>query len=170
MPGDLGEIAVKAAGGRAFRELQRQLKAAGAGKLKRRLATNIRRAAQGRVLPALRAAAMNLPDVSPVRRRDQRSIRADIAAACEVSITQNGVKILCNRRKLPKGSEAMPLAFEKGKFRHPVWADPDKTRAEWTWVDQKGKRWFRPTIAIHERDFRQSVRDAVDETFSELGN
>jgi hypothetical protein len=106
--------------------------------------------------------------VSTATRRDGKNLRQHIASSVQVSITNNGVRILCNRKKMPAGAESLPLAFEKGQWRHPVFPDPNKTRGEWTWVTQKGKRWFRPTVLEHEADFRQAVRDAVDDTFAKL--
>jgi len=168
VPKSVGELVVANAGGQAFRDLRRALKEAAAGDLKREMNRAIRAAANRQVLPALRGAALALPDVSTARRRDGKSLRQLIAAACQVSVTNNGVRFICNRRKMPKGSESLPAAFEKGKFRHPVFPDPGRTRAEWTWVDQDGKPWFRKTISEHDRDFREALRDAVDDTFAKL--
>lgn len=168
MPKSIGEIAVNAAGGQAFRDLQRALKEAGAGELKREMTRAIRQAGNTRVLPAVRGAALAIPDRSIAKRSDGRSLRHDIAAACQTQVTQNGVRFICNRRKMPKGSEAMPLAFEKGQFRHPVFPKPTQTRGQWTWVTQKGHPWFRVTIIQQDGYMRQVVRDAVDTTFAKL--
>lgn len=164
----VGELVVNARGAEQYRLLRRALKEAGEGGLKRDMNARIRRAANTRLLPALRGAALALPDTSLAVRRDGKSLRQHMAAAIQVSVTQNGVRVICNRRRMPAGAESLPAAFEKGKWRHPVFPDPSKTRGEWRWVEQKGKRWFRPTAMEHERTFRDAVDEAVQDTIRKL--
>lgn len=165
-----GDLVIRTAGAEEFRAVRRALREAGdpAKGLRRNLNKSIRQAGEARVLPALRAAALALPDVSTASRRDKQSIRVLIAKAIEVTTTDRGVKIIVNRRKLPKESDMMPHAFEKGSWRHPVFANPDRSRSDWRWVTQKGKPWFRPTVLRYEPAFRRAVLDAMEDTIREL--
>lgn len=166
----IGDLVIRTAGAEEFRAVRRALREAGdPGKgLRRQLNKQIRQAADAQVLPALRGAALSLPDVSSARRRDGTSIRTLIAKAVQVTTTDRGVKIIVNRRKLPKGSDMLPHAFEKGSWRHPVFANPNRSRSDWRWVVQKGKPWFRPTILRYEPAFRRAVLTAMEDTIRQL--
>lgn len=150
------------------RNIGRVLREAGRGDLQRAMSKRIREEGERKVLPALRAAALALPDVSPARRGDGRSARQAIAGAVAVSVRANGVRIFVNRKKMPAGSEALPAAFEKGKFRHPIFPRGDASRGEWRWVEQTSRAWFRPTVMKHQADFSTAVRAVIEDTVSKL--
>lgn len=121
------------------------------------------------VVVAVRRAALAIPDLSPARRRDNRSIRAEIANAVRMQILTGsrnpGVRILCEQRRLPEDSRGMAASFEGRRgWRHPVFPRHDQTRTEWTWVHQPGHPWFRPTARNHDDEFRRAVVDAVKQT------
>lgn len=56
------------------------------------------------------------------------------------------VKVGVDKTKAP---EAKPInnADKPGTFRHPVFADPGKTRADWTWVPQASNNFMSRAIA-----------------------
>ena len=162
------EVSLTVNGGHQFRNLIRGLRAAGAGDLKRAMNKEVRLAARP-VLADLRAAAMRIPDVSAARRRDEGSIRAALARAVRIQSTQSGVRLIVDKRKMPPGSEPMVFAFEMPQgWRHPVFGSGERTRSEWTWIQQQGHPWFRPTVLRHEHTFRKAVLDAMDETARQL--
>lgn len=150
------------------RNIGRALREAGRGDLQRDLGKGIRAVGEKNVLPALRSAALNLPDVSAARRGDGRSARQAIAGSVQVTVRANGVRIIANRKKMPAGSEALPAAFEKGKFRHPIFPRSDQSRGEWRWVQQTSRAWFRPTVMKHQADFSTAVRAVIEDTINKL--
>ena len=150
------------------RNISRILRDAGARDLQRKMTKAIRASGERELLPALRAAALALPDVSVARRRDGASARQAIARALMISVRQTGIRVTVNRKKMPEGSEALPAAFEKGTFRHPVFARGSQTRGEWKWVQQTSKKWFRPTVYRHQSGFVVSVREVIEDIISEL--
>lgn len=154
-------------GGHQFRDLVRTLRATGRGDLKKELNKDIREAAKP-VVQDVKRAALALPDRSKARRKDGKSIRQEIANAVQLSIRQDGVRIIVNKKKLPADSVSMAHAFEKGSWRHPVHAKPTETRGQWTWVVQKGKTWFKPTVAASETRFRRAVLDTIDRVAKQI--
>ncbi len=161
-------------GGHQFHELTKALRAVAVDErrgLQRAMNRQIR-AAAAPVVGDVRRAALAIPDRSEARRRDQRSIRREIARATRTEILtgrRSGVRIVVDKRRLPADSTAMAHAFEKPEgWRHPVHARPDQTRSEWTWVHQPGHPFFAPTIQRHEGEFRRAVIDAMNETAAEI--
>jgi hypothetical protein len=168
------EVRTDVLGGHKFHELSKELRAVATDErrgLQRKMNRQIRAAARP-VVADVRRAALDIPDRSAATRRDQRSIRREIANATRTEILTGrraGVRIVVDKRRLPADSTAMAHAFERPQgWRHPVWADPDKTRGDWTWVHQAGHPWFAVTIQPHEGEFRRAVLDAMDETAAEI--
>lgn len=54
-------------------------------------------------------------------------------------------------------------------FRHPVYADPDKTRNEWTWRDQPTRPYAWPAVRGREPAARRAVGDAFEAAARECG-
>lgn len=64
-----------------------------------------------------------------------------VKAKPSFSAKQAGVSIVVDSKKAP---EARPLEHngQGGNFRHPVYARPDRTRSQWTWVNQPARPFF----------------------------
>jgi hypothetical protein len=82
------------------------------------------------------------------------------------------------RKVLRGGSPGMRLqAKQKGRIarqdqgvlRHPVFADPDKTRDEWKWVNQPiEKGWFSDVTAAAADNIRRSQEQALREVVAQI--
>ena len=56
-------------------------------------------------------------------------------------------------------------------FRHPVWADGDKTRKEWAWVNQAvpgAKGWFDKTYMEAAPDIRRQLEAVMGDVLDEI--
>lgn len=157
-------------GGEAYRRLSLALKEAGATELKKNLARRIRVAAKP-VLRDVKQAYITMPDVSPAHRTGAQA-RATVAAAVRLELRTTGgnagVRILVDRRKLPDDMKALPFAWERGRWRHPVFPRSDQTRQQWRWVVQRTRPPFRAAVAGHEAQFRTAVVDAMEDTANAL--
>ena len=149
-----------------------QLKQAGARDL--RLAMNRRlRAAARPVVADIRAAYLAVPDVSDARREGAQA-RATVAKAVRLEIRSSAarahIRFVVDSRKLPPDMKPLPASWEKRRgWRHPVFADPGRTREDWVWVHQEiPARPFRPTIYRHADDFRRACLDAMADTAAQL--
>lgn len=63
------------------------------------------------------------------------------------------------------------LANSKGVFRHPVYADGDKTRKEWAWVNQNvpgAKGWFDKTYMEAAPDIRAQIETVMGDVLDEI--
>lgn len=162
-----GELfAMAAQGGPQFRNLARALKDAGRGDLAKKLRKAIRTAGKP-VVEDVRQAYRTLPDVSPARRPGVQAGEA-LAKAVTLQITQNGVRIAVVRSKLPDDMKPLPMAFERGKWRHPVFARSTQTRSQWRWVTQTMPPPFRATVRAHHEEFRTAVIGAMQEVAAEI--
>lgn len=172
MPGDNSYIDIRVAGGIELRRLLRDLKQQARGDLARKLRRNIRRAADP-VVTDLRGAVLrvNVTADPPGRRpgrayRNRPHLRAKVAAAIGVTITQKGVRIRVNANKVgPYGSVLSKYLdaeiAQYRRWRHPVFGHD-------VWAVQHGQPWFFNTIDGHVDDFRRAVLDAIDEVRDEL--
>lgn len=70
-----------------------------------------------------------------------------------------------------KRSTNARLANSKGVFRHPVFADGEKTRKEWHWVDQPvpgAKGWFDKTYINAAPKIRRRIEGAMSDTVERI--
>lgn len=171
-------IDIRVAGGIELRKLLRDLKQQARGDLARKLRRNIRRAADP-VVTDLRGAVMRV-DVTadpPGRRpgrayRNRPHLRAKVAAAIGVTITQKGVRIRVNANKVGPYGSALSKYLDAEiaqyrRWRHPVFGRVTRGGDE-VWAVQHGQPWFFNTIEGHVDDFRRAVLDAIDEVRDEL--
>ena len=63
------------------------------------------------------------------------------------------------------------LANSKGVFRHPVFADGDKTRKEWRWVNQPvpdAEGWFDKTYQNAAPELRRGLERVLEDVADEI--
>lgn len=104
-------------------------------------------------------------DIKRDAAQQSKQVAKSITTTFSYSSKKAGAKIAAKRSKMPPGKEALPGLLEFGSrnvyrtkqrkgrrtasdpvgtrmLRHPVFADPTKSRDEWTWVNQPVRPWF----------------------------
>lgn len=171
-----GHVSIQMGGavelGARLRQLSDELKAAGRGDLARRMRRNIRRAATP-VEADLRRAAMSVHVTSSkgghVRPDRDTGLRRRVAGAITTSVTARGVRIKVDARRVDPNAKygaSLPKYLDATLPRNQVWRH--RVFGRDVWVAQRGQPWFFVTITGHERDFRQAILLAWDETAREL--
>lgn len=114
--------------------------------------------------PALRKAAQ--PILADARRRSSWSSRIPGAISVKVSLTARnpGVRLVVDSRKAPHARPyemgSKRAAF--GTLRHPVFADPNKSRDDWTWVNERTRPFlFASADAGREGVMRESAAAVI---------
>jgi hypothetical protein len=170
-PGARGAVTLRVQGGLALRDLSSELKGhANRQQLSRRMRANVR-AAGAPVVADLRRAVLAVEvesDQGGFARPDRdRGLRQMVARALAISITQKGIRIRVNEKKVdPRYGRSLPRYLDASlqkyqRWRHPVFGHD-------VWVEQKGQPWFFVTILRHADDFRRAVLKALDDTIDEL--
>lgn len=59
---------------------------------------------------------------------------------------------------LPEGYGALPRAFDRRRFRHPVYGNVQ------VWVNQRGRPWFARIMYTHAREFERDISTLMDNT------
>jgi len=59
--------------------------------------------------------------------------------------------------------------FPKG-FRHPVFADANRTRKQWKWVPQAGRPYFHSTMSAKQPAFAKAVAQALATAVAKIPN
>jgi hypothetical protein len=158
---------IEVAGGDQFRRLAIRMKQAGRRDLLRELRKELRNAGRPTVAH-VQAAYRTLPDISPARRPGAQA-RVSVAKAVRVelraSATAARVRVLVDPKRLPEDMRALPKIWEKGRWRHPVFARDSQARTEWTWVEQQSHpaAVFRRTCASDAPAFRAACLRAMDQ-------
>ena len=129
----------------------------------------------------------------PSSGRHPGGVRAALASGTRASILASsartaGVRITTSASKLPPGKRPLAKAFNKERFRHPVFADPERVRnsrsrgarllaritgrslGSWVWVDQPGNPYFNKPIESRADEVRAAMESAFWRTASELPN
>lgn len=104
-----------------------ELREAGDKKLARKVGAAIRKAAKPAGQTALRAGAYDMPGRGGLR---SKLLESKIGVSAW----------LRSQRALVEVKLRNPVdlrALDRGILRHPVFADPEKTRKQWTWVRQE---------------------------------
>lgn len=116
-------------GAEALRTVAKLLREQGDGKeLKKQLAKELRQIA----VPLSDLMREALANKLPQRGGAARSFRnARWSVRNRFSGENAGVRITSNKKHDYASLE------RRGRLRHPVWADPGRTRRNWRWVDQK---------------------------------
>jgi hypothetical protein len=166
-----GAVSLRVQGGLALKELSADLKAQGRGELSRKMRANVR-SAGAPVVADLRRAVMAVQVESDrggyARPDEDRGLRLAVAKALAISITQKGIRIRVNEKRVdPVYGRSLPRYLDASlkkyqRWRHPVFGNSD------VWVEQTGQPWFFVTILRHADDFRRAVLRAVDDTIREL--
>lgn len=101
-----------------------------------------------------------------------RGMRAAIAGSMGVSITNStrgvGITLRASQRKMPAGMGPMVKAYNTQRFRHPVFADPSRTRDQWGWAYQAGQPYFGSVIGKHRGDMNAAVVAAMEKAAAQL--
>ena len=150
-----------------FLRLSKALKEAGHADLRKKLHKGMRDAVREVMPEAEPALAEQLPYLKKKRAKAVTQV-AQVKTGADPGVT-------VGMRFGSKRSTNARLANSKGVFRHPVWADGEKTRKEWHWVNQPvpgAKGWFDKTYlnaaphirrrieAVMERTLEQVIREA----------
>jgi hypothetical protein len=133
--------------------LERKLERLAGGELKRTVMDAI--AKEIEPLPdAVRKSAL---DILPKRGGLNRVVAGQVVTEQK---TPNSVKVFMVGKKRMREL----LRLDRGLVRHPVYADPAKTRKQWKWVNQAVPQrfWSRP-VKQREDAIKAAVRAAVDE-------
>lgn len=157
-------IFVSVEGARQLKDLNRRLKDAGRGDLRKQLRAEIKDAGRP-VLTDMRRAVMAV-DVSSTkggRARPSRStnLRARTAKATKLSVTQTGIRIRTDGKRVDPAYPSLPKYLDASlgrydRWRHPVFGNPN------VWTQQKGQPWFFVTAAKHAPEFRRAVFRAMN--------
>lgn len=96
--------------------------------------------------PALRRAAG--PILQDARRRASWSTRIPGAIRITTSFSgrRPGVRLVVDSRKAPHARPYEMGSKRSRNLRHPVFADPDEDREDWTWVNEPRRPFFFPSV------------------------
>lgn len=140
-----------------FFRLSKALKESGQKEVRKQLHKGMRDAAKPLVAEAKKAAAE-----APIPARGglrARIARTTFRAQVRTGATTAGVRITA-----PGKFVTVKLLNRYGRVRHPVHADPSKTRREWAWVNQEvpeAKGWFDDAMREHAPEVRDDVVKAM---------
>ena len=148
-------------GAEQFLQLSKALKAAGETELRKKLHKGLRDAVK-QVMPE---AEQKLAEQLPYLKRGK--------AVNQVVLVKTGRDpgVTVGMRYGSRRSTNARLANSKGVFRHPVFADGEKTRKEWRWVDQPvpgAKGWFDKTYLNAAPKVRKHIEDAMQDVIDEV--
>jgi hypothetical protein len=144
-------------GAQQFLDLSKALKAAGDKPMRQALTAGMRKA----VKPAMKQAQRRLKDGLPYGGRGN-------AASQTVQVKTGrdpGVSVVVKYGS--KRASNAHLANTKGRIRHPVFADGEKPRKDWRWVNQEVpglKGWFDETY----RDAAPEIRKALEKAMEDI--
>lgn len=93
--------------------------------------------------------------------RSREQVAAGIGVAIKTGQKRQGVFVTGSSRKLPADRRPFARAYNKKRWRHPVFADP--SRRVTRWVSQQGNPYFGRSIAKVEPRIEQEMREALDE-------
>lgn len=95
--------------------------------------------------------------------RQPHGLRASVARATSLNITDSGVRFVCRGIALPPSQRNLPrhLDSEKG-WRHPLFGN----RARW--YQERGGPWFQLPILRRAYDFHDAILEAIQETIDDI--
>lgn len=186
-------IEIEIQGTEEFRKLARDLRAAGNGKLTRRLRAGMRRAAE----PMLADAKANVSAITSKgvrgsgtadraafvagrsRRLTERvqerikghtGLRAATAHATRLEVTTTGgnagVRLRCSRNQMPANQRKLPVHLNTGKWRHPTHGN----REAWVTQTATPPGWFSRSVQNHGPRVRDAADVVVNELIAEVAN
>lgn len=82
-----------------------------------------------------------------------------------------GVQLRISVAKAPHARpyEGISQQGSLDQFRHPVYADPDKGRKEWTWVSQQTRPYAWPAVKAASDKILPAIGDAYEAAARECG-
>jgi hypothetical protein len=185
------EVVIVVTGTEEFRRLARDLKAAGDGRLARKMRARMRKAAA----PMLRAAQSNVAALHSagargggtadraafvagrsrrltpsVQRRimHHSGLRAATARATRIETNTGsnpGVRLRTNVGQMPASQRKLPVHMNSGKWRHPLYGN----REVWVTQTVDPKGWFSNATRDHGHKVRDGAVSVINETLAELG-
>lgn len=119
------------------------------------------------IRPKLQKAGEKVAATAKANAAWSSRIPATVRVAPSFRFEREGVEIKLGGRGTPHARAYEGLT--RNPFRHPVHADPKKTRREWAWVSQPARPMLRPAARKHEAETNRLMREALDEAGRELG-
>lgn len=169
-----------------FRRTAARLKAAGAGKVRREMAKEMRSASK----PAVEDAQANVLGIESrgvrgrggqqrreytveksktkterVKRKaaEGRGLRATVARTLRVQVRATAknatVRIQVDKKQLPEDQRELPFYINKGKWRHPVFGN----RHNWVAQSVSPTGWFDRAMLANRRNVRNQAVSVVDD-------
>jgi hypothetical protein len=120
-----------------------------------------------KIRPKLRRAGTRVAASAKANASWSTRIPATARVVTSFRYGREGVQVKLGGRGAPHTRPYEGLT--RNPFRHPVHADPRKTRGEWTWVSQAARPMLRPAARQHEGETNREMRAALDEAGRELG-
>lgn len=105
-------------------------------------------------------------------RGTRRAIARSISASVPTAKSKRAeVTIKANAGRMPAGQKPMVKAYNSSKpFRRPVFADPSKDRAKWSWGYQAGNPYFGSVVLAKRDDMMRAVEAAMKKFLAQLGD
>jgi hypothetical protein len=109
----------------------------------------------------------------PTSGPDDTGGRDALAAATRVTVSFSkrsaGARIATSARGLRNEHKGLLNVYNKKSFRHPVFADDNENRDEWTWVTQEGRPYFGSVILKAMNDaVAAEIFDAIDDALKAI--
>lgn len=119
--------------------------------------------------PAMRKAA--LPILEDAKRRASWSTRIPGAISIRSSFSgrRPGVSLRVDSAKAPHARPYESGSARNRQLRHPVFADGEKDRSEWTWVNENTRPFFFPAVRAGGDEARRQAQLAVLTAAREVG-
>jgi hypothetical protein len=147
-------------GANDFLRLSKALKEAGEKELRKQLHKGLRDAVKKVMPDAEKKLAENLPYLRGKAVNQVAQVKTGRDPGVTVGV-RYGSRRSTNAR----------LANSKGVFRHPVYADGEKTRKQWRWVDQSvpgAKGWFDQTYLNAAPEIRRAIEVVMGDLINEI--
>lgn len=149
-------------GAEDFLKLSKALKQAGHTQLRKELHAGMRKAVKAHMPKVREVLAEDLPSGLQNRANVKQNIRVKTGRDPGVTVVVPYGK----RNRNGLGASNARMLNREGQIRHPVYADPEKTRKEWRWVNQSipGAGWFDKTWL----DSAPEVRRALEAVMADV--
>jgi hypothetical protein len=144
-----------------FLRLSKALKNAGRTELRKELHKGLKDGAKPLLKVAREAARESFPEREGLAAREAKTrFRVQVRTG-----TQAGVQVVADGRYVN-----VKLLNNRGIIRHPVFADPKKTRREWTWVDQPdpNRGWFDKAMQDHVDQVKPELEQAIQRVVDKI--
>lgn len=125
-------------------------------KLKRELATNLRRAVAPAVVDA-KTAVKSLPAVQEGSPPLRDAVAGSIKAQVRFGGKSPGVRVAQGSKGMPRGFAMAGRRLNQAKgWRHPVFGRD-------VWVVQRGRQWFEPALKRKQDEYKRAVVAAMND-------